>query len=171
MLKSMEKILTVDNEGHMEISEIIKEGRTKKGMTQQELANCVYVTRQTISKWELGKSVPDEASLSLLYQCLDIDNKERKILKKLATNKQTIFLIILAVVFSPAVIGIRYCLFKMGKLEDKKFKIMIESIGFVLFALYFRSLKDIVAYMLIFVMFISYIIYRYYLLSLERNND
>lgn len=56
MLKSMEKILTVDNEGHMEISEIIKEGRTKKGMTQQELANCVYVTRQTISKWELGVS-------------------------------------------------------------------------------------------------------------------
>lgn len=140
-------------------------------MTQQELANCVYVTRQTISKWELGKSVPDEASLSLLYQCLDIDNKERKILKKLATNKQTIFLIILAVVFSPAVIGIRYCLFKMGKLEDKKIKIMIESIGFVLFALYFRSLKDIVAYMLIFVIFISYIIYRYYLLSLERSND
>ena len=126
---------------------------------------------QTISKWELGKSVPDEASLSLLYQCLDIDDKERKILKKLATNKQTIFLIILAVIFSPAVIGIRYCLFKIGKLEDKKFKIMIESIGFVLFALYFRSLKDTVAYMLIFVIFISYIIYRYYLLSLERSND
>ena len=131
-----------------------------------------YLTEeQTISKWELGKSVPDEASLSLLYQCLDIDDKERKILKKLATNKQTIFLIILAVIFSPAVIGIRYCLFKIGKLEDKKFKIMIESIGFVLFALYFRSLKDTVAYMLIFVIFISYIIYRYYLLSLERSND
>lgn len=100
-------------------------------MTQQELANSVYVTRQTISKWELGKSVPDEASLSLLYQCLEIDNKERNILKKFATNKQTIFLIIIAIVFSPAVIGIRYCLFKMGKLEDRKFKIMIQSIGFV----------------------------------------
>lgn len=29
----------------MEISGIIKEARIKKGMTQQELANCVYVTR------------------------------------------------------------------------------------------------------------------------------
>jgi len=48
---------------------------------------------------------------------------------------------------------------------------MTESIGFVLFALYFRSLKDIVAYMLLFMIFISYIIYRYYLLSLERSND
>ncbi len=115
----------------MELSEMIKEARIKKGMTQQELANSVYVTRQTISKWELGKSVPDEASLSLLYQCLEIDNKERNILKKSATNKQTLFLIIIAIVFSPAVIGIRYCLFKMGKLEDKKFKIMIQSIGFV----------------------------------------
>lgn len=155
----------------MELSEIIKEARLKKGMTQQELADSVYVTRQTISKWELGKSVPDEVSLNLLYQCLDIEKKERKTLKKLATSKQTIFLIILAVLFSPIVIGIRYCLFKMGKLEDEKFKIMLKGIGFVLFSLYLRTLIDIVAYVLIFVIVISYIIYRYYLLSLERNND
>jgi len=73
--------------------------------------------------------------------------------------------------FSPAVIGIRYCLFKLGKLEDEKFKIILESIGFVLYALYLRSLIDVVAYMLIFVTFISYLLYRFYLLSLERNND
>ena len=155
----------------MEISEIIKEARIKKGMTQQELANCVYVTRQTISKWELGKSVPDEVSLGLLYKCLDIDNKERKIIKKLATNRQTIFLILLVLAFSPIVIGIRYCLFKMGKFKNRKIKILIEGIGFVMFALYLRSLKDMVAYILIFVIFISYISYRYYLLSLERSND
>lgn len=155
----------------MEISEIIKEARIKKGMTQQDLANCVYVTRQTISKWELGKSVPDEASLGLLYKSLDIDNNEREVLKKLSTNKQTIFLIILAVLFSPLVIGIRFVLFKIGKLEDKKFIILLESIGFVLLVLYLRSLIDTVAYILIFVIFISTIMYRYYLLSLERNND
>ncbi len=155
----------------MELSEIIKEARIKKGMTQQELADRVYVTRQTISKWELGKSVPDEVSLNLLYQCLDIEKTERKTLRKLATSRQTIFLIILAVVFSPIVIGIRYCLFKMGKLEDEKFKIMMEGIGFVLLVLYLRSLIDIVAYVLIFIIVISYIIYRYYMLSLERNND
>lgn len=155
----------------MEISEIIKTARIKKGMTQQELADSVYVTRQTISKWELGKSVPDEASLSLLYQCLDIDNDEKKAIKKLTANKKTMCLIIMAVIFSPAVIGIRYCLFKLGKLEDEKFKIILESIGFVLYALYLRSLIDVVAYMLIFVTFIGYLLYRFYLLSLERNND
>lgn len=51
----------------MDIAKVIKEARIKKGMTQQELADSVYVTRQTISKWELGKSVPDEALLNLLY--------------------------------------------------------------------------------------------------------
>lgn len=154
----------------MEISKIIKEARIKKGMTQQELADSVYVTRQTISKWELGKSVPDEASLKLLYQCLEIDNKERTILKKFAVNKQSLFLMMIAVMFSPAVIGIRYCLFKMGRLEDKKFKIMIQSIGFVLFSLYIRTLKDNIAYILIFIICIGYISYRYYLLSLEKKS-
>lgn len=71
----------------MEISEIIREARIKKGMTQQELANYVYVTRQTISKWELGKSISDEASLDSLYQCLEINNEEKTVLQKLVHNK------------------------------------------------------------------------------------
>lgn len=41
----------------MDIAKVIKEARIKKGMTQQELADSVYVTRQTISKWELGGSL------------------------------------------------------------------------------------------------------------------
>lgn len=155
----------------MDIAKVIKEARIKKGLTQQELANSVYVTRQTISKWELGKSVPDEASLSLLYQCLEIDDKDRNLLKKYAVNKQYLFLMITALIFSPAIIGIRYCLFKMGKLEDTRFKIMVQSIGFVLFALYFRTLKDNVAYILLFTICIGYIIYRSYLWSLERTDD
>ena len=42
----------------MEISEVIKEARIKKGMTQQQLADAVYVTRQTISKLGVGKKYP-----------------------------------------------------------------------------------------------------------------
>lgn len=62
----------------MEISNLIKSARIEKGLTQQQLADTVFVTRQTISKWELGKSVPDQASLVLLYQCLDIKDNEKK---------------------------------------------------------------------------------------------
>ena len=83
----------------MEISDLIKSARIEKGLTQQQLADAVFVTRQTISKWELGKSVPDQASLVLLYQCLDIKDNEKKQLSKLIFNKQNIcayFLRILA---------------------------------------------------------------------------
>lgn len=138
-------------------------------MTQQQLADSVYVTRQTISKWELGKSIPDEASLNLLYQCLEINNEEKTILQKLAHNKQTIFLIVIALVFSPIIIGIRYCLFTMGKLEDKRFKIVIQTVGFILFAFYLRSLKDNVSYLLIFITSFIYLTYQYYMCSLEND--
>lgn len=149
----------------MEISKIIKEARIKKGMTQQELADSVYVTRQTISKWELGKSIPDEVSFRLLCQCLEIDNNVRK---KFAVNKQHLFLIMIAIMCSPVVLGIRYILYKTGKLEDKRFIIIIRSVGFVLFALYFRMLRDHVAYILLFTIVIGNMVYQYYLLSLER---
>ena len=149
----------------MEISKIIKEARIKKGMTQQELADSVYVTRQTISKWELGKSIPDELLFRLLCQCLEIDNNVRK---KIVVNKQHLFLIMIAIMFSPVVLGIRYILYKIGKLEDQRFIIMIKSVGFVLFALYFRTLKEHVAYILLFVIVIGNMLYQYYLLSLER---
>lgn len=149
----------------MEISKIIKEARIKKGMTQQELADSVYVTRQTISKWELGKSIPDEVSFRLLCQCLEIDNNVRK---KFAVNKQHLFLIMIAIMCSPVVLGIRYILYKTGKLEDKRFIIIIKSVGFVLFTLYFRMLRDHVAYILLFIIVIGNMVYQYYLLSLER---
>ena len=38
--------------------------RKKAGMTQQSLADALYVTRQTISKWEKNLSVPTRTSLS-----------------------------------------------------------------------------------------------------------
>ena len=158
-------ILKADNGGNMEISKIIKEARIKKGMTQQELADSVYVTRQTISKWELGKSIPDELSFRLLCQCLEIDNNVRK---KIVVNKQHLFLIMIAIMFSPVVLGIRYILYKIGKLEDQRFIIMIKSVGFVLFALYFRTLKEHVAYILLLIIVIGNMVYQYYLLSLER---
>lgn len=46
----------------MEISDLIKSARIEKYLTQQQLADVVFVMRQTISKWELGKSVPDHTS-------------------------------------------------------------------------------------------------------------
>ena len=55
----------------MEIKDILKNARTKSGLTQEQAAVELYVSRQTISNWENGKSLPDIVSvlkMSDLYQ-------------------------------------------------------------------------------------------------------
>lgn len=43
----------------MEFNECLSRIRKEKGMTQDELAEKVGVSRQSVSKWELGESLPD----------------------------------------------------------------------------------------------------------------
>lgn len=43
----------------MELGDKILELRKKKGFSQEDLAEKVCVSRQTISKWELGETSPD----------------------------------------------------------------------------------------------------------------
>ena len=151
----------------MEISDLIKSARIEKGLTQQQLADAVFVTRQTISKWELGKSVPDQASLVLLYQCLDIKDNEKKQLSKLIFNKQNIILVLIAILFSPVVIGVRFIYCKIDKIENRKIKTIIKTISFVVYSLYLISLKENVAYLLIGIFSVVYLLYQFYLSGLE----
>lgn len=50
----------------METKDIILELRTKKGLSQDELAGRVMVTRQAVSRWETGETVPNIDTLKLL---------------------------------------------------------------------------------------------------------
>ena len=50
----------------MELGNRIKQHRTAHGWSQDDLAEKVYVSRQTISNWENNKSYPDLQSLLLL---------------------------------------------------------------------------------------------------------
>ncbi|WIK67438.1 helix-turn-helix domain-containing protein [Globicatella sanguinis] len=56
----------------MEIDERIKTHRTQLNLSQEALAEKVYVTRQTISNWENNKSYPDINSLLRLGEVFDI---------------------------------------------------------------------------------------------------
>lgn len=49
----------------------IKEKRATRSMTQAELSNLLGVSRQTLSKWENGKTLPDINSLLLLCNIFD----------------------------------------------------------------------------------------------------
>lgn len=45
---------------------VILDLRTKKGMSQDELADKIMVTRQAVSRWENGETIPNTETLKLL---------------------------------------------------------------------------------------------------------
>lgn len=56
----------------MELNKQIKKYRRMMNLSQEDLAERVYVTRQTISNWETGKSYPDIHSLLLLSSLFNV---------------------------------------------------------------------------------------------------
>ncbi len=71
----------------MELGKHIKKYRSENSLSQEQLAERVFVSRQTISNWENDKSYPDVNSLVLLSEVFNtsIDNLIKgdvKIMKK-----------------------------------------------------------------------------------------
>lgn len=56
----------------METKDIILELRNKAGLSQDELAAKVYVTRQAVSRWENGETTPNIETLKLLSKVFDV---------------------------------------------------------------------------------------------------
>lgn len=56
----------------METKEILYELRTKKGLSQDALAEKVFVTRQAVSRWENGETVPNTETLKRLSKLFDV---------------------------------------------------------------------------------------------------
>ena len=56
----------------MDAKDIILELRTKKGMSQEDLAKKVFVTRQAVSRWEAGETIPNTETLKLLSKLFDV---------------------------------------------------------------------------------------------------
>lgn len=56
--------------------EQIKQLREEKGMTQQSLADKLYVTRQAVSRWECGARYPDLLTAKKIAQVLDVSVDE-----------------------------------------------------------------------------------------------
>ena len=56
----------------MNTKDVILELRTKSGLSQEELAEKVYVTRQAVSRWENGETTPNAETLKLLSKIFDV---------------------------------------------------------------------------------------------------
>lgn len=71
----------------MEFGNRLYELRKQKGMSQEELANRLEVTRQTVSKWELGDSTPDMDKIVALGELFEISLDELVLGKVPVTTK------------------------------------------------------------------------------------
>ena len=56
----------------MDAKDMILHLRTKKGLSQDELAERVFVTRQAVSRWENGETTPNIETLKLLSKVFDV---------------------------------------------------------------------------------------------------
>ena len=56
----------------MEIKDILKALREKNGLTQEQVAERVMVTRQAVSRWETGETQPNTDTLKLLSREFDV---------------------------------------------------------------------------------------------------
>ncbi|MBO1265332.1 helix-turn-helix transcriptional regulator [Proteiniclasticum sp. SCR006] len=59
----------------MTFSERLKNLRKERGVSQEELAKVLHITRQSISKWETGAAIPDMDKMRMLgdYYGLSLD--------------------------------------------------------------------------------------------------
>lgn len=56
----------------METKDILLKLRKERGLSQEELAAKLYITRQAVSRWESGETLPNTETLKLLSQFFDV---------------------------------------------------------------------------------------------------
>ncbi|MBQ8093591.1 MAG: response regulator [Clostridia bacterium] len=54
-------------------ADALRKLRTKKGLTQNQLASLMFVNRATVTKWESGSRLPDAAMITRLAKALEVD--------------------------------------------------------------------------------------------------
>ena len=69
-----------------QIGKFILKLRTEKNLSQYQLADMIPISRQAVSKWERGESIPDSSTLLRLSKIFDVTINELLEGKKLKTN-------------------------------------------------------------------------------------
>ena len=101
----------------MKFNEKLINLRKQKGLSQEELGYKLNVTRQTVSKWELGETTPEMSKLVEMSKIFgvgldELTNEEAKIedkpinekpIKNNSTLKVIILIVLITVIFSAAV--------------------------------------------------------------------
>lgn len=121
----------------------IKYLRESHNMTQEELADKIFLTRKAVSKWETGRSVPSIDTLTLLSEILDVSFEEliageflkyhgkkdmKYIFKSLSTKWRKVLYIGLPLLF--LIVGIIYFVYNLN--ADKVYLINYEDENFTI---------------------------------------
>lgn len=156
----------------MDISNKLKLKRKELNLTQQQVADKVFVTRQTISKWELGKSQPDLISLKLLDNLLNLTGFEDqgannskgvfKMNQKLSL-KDVIFTLLFGVLFLP--VRFLYTLSQQYK-GSKAIRYLVKPVLISLFLLYVGTLN-----LKALIVIISVTLFFYYFMTIYYSED
>ena len=56
----------------MDTKDVLLNLRTQRGLSQDELAEKLFVTRQAVSRWENGETTPNTETLKLLSRFFDV---------------------------------------------------------------------------------------------------
>ena len=56
----------------MEAKDVLRSLRKERGLSQEELAEKIFVTRQAVSRWETGETLPTPETLRLLSALYDV---------------------------------------------------------------------------------------------------
>lgn len=156
----------------MDISNKLKLKRKELNLTQQQVADKVFVTRQTISKWELGKSQPDLISLKLLDNLLNLSDLEDKgtnhskgvfEMNQKLTLKDVLFTLLFGVLFLP--VRFLYTLNQQHK-GSKVLKYLVKPVLLLLFLLYVGTLN-----LKALVVVIAVTLFFYYLKTIYYSED
>lgn len=97
----------------MKFEEKLMKLRKEKALSQEELAEKLSVTRQTISKWELGQTKPDAEKLGEIAKFFEVSTDELlndsedpiKSKEKSENPKRTVIIVIILIVALFAILG------------------------------------------------------------------
>ncbi len=115
------------------IGEYIYKLRTKKGLTQQGLADLIPISRQAVSKWERGITIPDSSTLLILSKIFNVSINDILLAGK-SEKEEKISKVTLDIIDKSN---------KNQKTQTKKFSLiiisLITSFIFILLLLFFIS--------------------------------
>ena len=118
----------------MDIGVRIKQYRERQGITQEELALKVFVSRQTISNWETSKSYPDIKSLTILSNIFhvtldDFIKEDIEEMKKIVSKEKIEKFNIMSYIFLAEMLILMFSAYPLFKIDG--------YIGVIIWVLFF----------------------------------